>query len=90
MAKKHGVNKLVAVCPIEHELFWSEDKHTPLEVREDAQLKALHSFERGLTILNTNLVFGGRDSSYLIHYLTQCAASGSINKKIGGSKGYQY
>lgn len=36
LAKKHGVNKLVAVCPIEHELFWSEDKHTPLEVRDNA------------------------------------------------------
>lgn len=41
LAKKHGVNKLVAVCPIEHELYWSEDKHTVLETRDEAQMKAL-------------------------------------------------
>lgn len=41
MAKKHGFNKLVAVCPLEHELYWSEDKHTPLEVRDEAQQNAL-------------------------------------------------
>lgn len=36
IAKKHGVRKMVAVCPIEHELYWTEDKHTPLEVRDNA------------------------------------------------------
>ena len=41
LAKKHGVEKLVAVCPLEHELFWSEDKHTPIEVRDNAQMQAL-------------------------------------------------
>ena len=25
-AKKNGVEKLVAICPIEHDLYWSEDK----------------------------------------------------------------
>ncbi len=25
LAKKHGVNNLVAVCPIEHDLAWGED-----------------------------------------------------------------
>jgi hypothetical protein len=37
VAKKQGVKRFVAVCPIEHELYWSEDKHTPLEVRDNAQ-----------------------------------------------------
>lgn len=87
LSKKHGVKKLVAVCPIEHELYWSEDKHTPIEVRDEAQQKALQSFDK-LTILNSNLVFG-RDS-YLTHYITQCAAVGKINKTIGGSKTFQY
>ena len=87
LAKKHGVRKLVAVCPIEHELYWSEDKHTPIEVRDEAQQKALQ-FNDKLTILNTNLVYG-RDS-YLLHYMTQCAYEGKINKAIGGSTKFQY
>jgi hypothetical protein len=87
VSKSHGVEKLIAVCPIEHELYWSEDKHTPFDVIEDAQQKALQNFDK-LTILNTNLVFG-RDS-YLVHYMTQCAAAGRIPKSIGGSKSYEY
>lgn len=85
LSKKHGVAKLVAVCPIEHELFWTEDKHTPLELRNEAQQKALQAFEN-ITILNTNLVFG--KDSYLLHYMTQCAMSGRINKSIGGSRNF--
>lgn len=87
LAKKHGVKKMVAVCPIEHELYWSEDNHTPLEVRDESQLKALQSNDR-MTILNTNIVYG-RDS-YIAHYITQCAANGKISKAIGGSTKYQY
>jgi hypothetical protein len=67
MAKKHGVNKLVAVCPIEHELYWNEDNKSPLEVRDEAQKKALEAFNK-MTILNTNLVFG--NGSYTVHYMT--------------------
>ena len=81
------MNKLVAVCPIEHELFWSEDKHTPLEVRDQAQQKALDTFDK-MTILNSNGVFG--KDSYLCHYMAQCAHVGKINKSIGGSKNFQY
>jgi hypothetical protein len=87
LSKKHGVKKLVAVCPLEHELYWSEDKHTPLEVRDNAQMSALQSFSN-LTILNSNLVFG-RDS-YVFHYMTQCAAVGKIPKTLANSKTYQY
>lgn len=87
LSKKHGVQKLVAVCPLEHELYWSEDKHTPLEVRDNAQSAALQSFEN-MTILNSNLVFG--KDSYLLHYMAQCAYAGKIPKAIGASKGYHY
>lgn len=87
MAKKHGVKKMVAVCPIEHELYWSEDNHTPLEVRDESQQKAMQSNDK-MTILNTNIVYG-RDS-YIAHYITQCAANGKISKAIGGSTKYQY
>lgn len=87
LAKKHGVKKFVAVCPIEHELYWTEDKQTPIEKRDEAQLKALQA-NGNLTILNTNLVFG--KDSYILHYMTQCVAAGKIPKAIGGSKGFQY
>lgn len=87
LSKKHGVKRFVAVCPIEHELYWSEDKHTPIEVRDNAQMATLQNFDKA-TILNTNLVFG-RDS-YLLHYMTQCALVGKIPKAIGGSKKFQY
>lgn len=37
IAKKHGVEKLVAVCPIEHELFYTEDQQSPLDKQREAQ-----------------------------------------------------
>lgn len=84
-AKKHGIQRAVAVCPIEHELYYTEDNKTPLEHTSEAQHKALQ-INNNFTILNTNLVFG-RDS-YLVHYMTQCAASGKIPHAIGSSQGY--
>jgi hypothetical protein len=36
IAKKHGVEKLVAVCPIEHELYYTEDQYSPFEKVNDA------------------------------------------------------
>jgi hypothetical protein len=67
IAKKQGVERLVAVCPIEHELYYTEDQHTPLEKANEAQQKALQSNAK-FSILHTNLVLG-RDS-YLAHYLS--------------------
>jgi hypothetical protein len=29
-AKKHGVENFVAVCPIEHEMYYNEDEKTPI------------------------------------------------------------
>lgn len=87
-SKKLGVSKLVAVCPIEHELFWTEDNQTPLEKRNEAQQKALQANDK-LTILNSNIVFG-KGEGYLVHYMNQCVMAGKINKAIGGSRGFQY
>lgn len=33
IAKKQGVDKFIAVCPIEHELYYTEDKETTLELQ---------------------------------------------------------
>ena len=87
LAKKHGVEKLVAVCPIEHELYYTEDQQSPLEKQVEAQKLALQNNPK-MTILNSNLVFG--KDSYLIHYMTQAASAGRILGQIGGSTGYHY
>ena len=31
VCKKQGVSKLVAICPIEHDLYYTEDEKNPLE-----------------------------------------------------------
>jgi hypothetical protein len=36
LAKKHGIEKLVAVCPIEHELYYSEDELNAIDKRNSA------------------------------------------------------
>lgn len=36
LSKKHGVEKLIAVCPIENEMYYSEDEKTPLDKRNEA------------------------------------------------------
>ena len=41
-----------------------------------------------MTILNSNLVFG--QNSYVLHYLAQCAKSGSISKDIVGNSSFRY
>ena len=43
LAKKHGVKNLVAVCPVEHDLAYTETEgKTWVEVRHAAELSALN------------------------------------------------
>jgi len=44
LSKKHGVNKLVAVSPIEHDLYWSEDEKNPFQKKQESQKNALSHF----------------------------------------------
>ena len=37
VCKKQGVKKLVAICPIEHDLYYTEDSQTPAEKKLQAQ-----------------------------------------------------
>ena len=67
---------MVAVCPVEHDMAVSEDKHTWIEKRQEAEAKALDSNSK-MSILNTDLVFGN-DASHLVHYMHQCAFAGKI------------
>ena len=42
LAQKHGAKRMVAVCPIELELYHSEaDGKTPIDLRDEAQALAL-------------------------------------------------
>ena len=57
LAKKHGVKNLVAVCPVEHDLAYTEvENKTWVEVRHEAETSALNENKK-LTILNTDLVY---------------------------------
>ena len=36
LSKSHGVENLVAVCPLEHEMYYSEDSRNALDARKEA------------------------------------------------------
>lgn len=78
LAKKHGISNMVAVCPVEHDLAYSEDAATWVEKRQAAEGEALAA-NSNLSIINTDLVFGN-DSSHIVHYMQQCAMVGKIQK----------
>lgn len=90
IAKKQGINGLIAVCPIEHDLYYTEDDKTPFQKKLEAQQDAISHFG-STVILNTNLVFGplNRDS-YLINYLAQCAAAGSAPGALVNASKYHF
>ena len=76
VAKTLGVQNLVAVCPVEHDMANSETDQTWIEVRQEAEQKALDSNSK-MSILSTDLVFGAQPS-HLVHYMHQCAFAGKI------------
>jgi len=57
LAKKHGVDSLVAVCPVEHDFAMTESlEKSWVEIRQEAEQNALQQF-KGITLLSTDLVF---------------------------------
>jgi len=57
LAKKHGIKNLVAVCPVEHDLAYSEaEGKSWLDLKREAEESALNE-HKNLTILNTDLVY---------------------------------
>ncbi len=77
VAKKMGVKNLVAVCPVEHDMAFSESKQSWIENRQEAEQKAIDVNGAKMSLLNTDLVFGS-DPTHLIHYMHQCAMAGKI------------
>jgi len=77
LAKKHGVKSLAAVCPLEHDMAYTEDQNrTWVQVRQDAEQSAL-SFNKNMAILNTDLVFSN-GPAHMLHYMAQKSAGGKI------------
>lgn len=67
LCRNHGVKNLVAVCPIEYDMYTSDDTlKDSIKLRTDAEEDAFKSFP-SMTLLRPNLVFG--DYSYFIRYL---------------------
>ena len=66
ICKKVGAGKLVAVRPLEHELAWSEDQKSFIELAKESQEEALSKNSK-MVLFNTNLVFG--PETFFLHYL---------------------
>lgn len=81
LAKKHGVSSLTAVCPVEHDMAYTENLGKSwIQQRKEAEQEALAANPK-LSILNTDLVFG-KDPLYLVHYMAQCALAGRIQREF--------
>lgn len=78
---------MVAVCPIEHDMYYTEDEVSPAEKKLQAQYDAVGVFNP-TNIINTNLVYG--EGSYLIHYMSQCAMAGKIPYSLGRAGRFQF
>ncbi len=78
---------MIAVCPVEMDMHYSEDKQTAVEKRNEAEHEALAAFEN-TALLRSNIVFGA--DSHLLHYLTQCAFAGKVPKGLGGATSYSF
>ena len=74
LAKKLGVNNVVAVCPVEHDMAFSDDSQSWIEKRQEAEQNALAANAK-MSILNTDLVYGS-DATHLVHYMHQVAMAG--------------
>ena len=82
-----GAGNLIAVCPVELDLHYSEDKQTAVEKRNEAEHEALAAFEN-TALLRSNVVFGAE--THLLHYLTQCAFAGRVPKGLGGASSFSF
>lgn len=79
LAKKHGVKSLVAVCPVEHDLAYTESvSKSWVEVRQEAEMAAL-SANKNITILNTDLVYA-ENPTHMLQYIAQGVHKGSLQR----------
>lgn len=88
IAKRQGIKQILAVCPVEHDMAYSEESKTWIEQRTEVEQEAL-SANASLSILNTDLVYG-RESAFLTHYMAQCAMVGSIKGSFVAEDGAHF
>jgi hypothetical protein len=79
-AKETGVEKLIAVCPIEYDMYYTEDLQDPIAVRTEAEQEAFKIFPE-MVLLRPNLSYG--NYAYLIRYMEQSVVAGKIPKELG-------
>lgn len=79
LGKRLGVDKLIAVTPVENDLYYTEEHEDLIDIRNGTVTKAL-SENKNLSILSPNPVFGGH--TYFVRYLEQLAAKGSAPEAL--------
>ncbi len=77
--KEVGAKKLMAVCPIEMDMYWTEDGSDPMVPRNESVAKARKAFP-DMVDFRTNLIFG--NYSYFMRYLEQSCIAGKISPEL--------
>ena len=69
ISKQQGVSNLIAVCPIEHDMYCaqSDEGKDPIAERTQAEDAAMSEFSQ-MAILRPDLVFG--NYGYAVRYMT--------------------
>ena len=71
VANKHGVERFIAVCPVEYEMHYTEgsgqDVDHPISLRDHAEEAAMSTLGNKFCLIRPNLVFG--EHAYYLHYL---------------------
>lgn len=87
LAAQQKIKNVIAMCPVEHDLAYSEDDKNWVQKRQEAEQEAL-SANKNLTILNTDLVFS-EGPSHLLHFAAQSIAKGSIPVSFLGQAAFK-
>lgn len=68
IAKMHGVKNMVALCPIEHDLAYSEEAGKDfIAMRQESEAEALTANPK-MSLMTSDLVYG-EDAQYIFHYM---------------------
>jgi hypothetical protein len=87
LAAQQKIENVIAVCPVEHDLAYSEDDKNWVQKRQEAEQEALIA-NKNLTIMNTDLVFS-EGPSHLLHFAAQSVAKGSIPASFLGQASFR-
>ena len=82
IAKHVGVEKIVFVCPIEHDMYYAEEEKDPIKLRAEHEANAF-AHNPNFVLLRPNLVFG--DYTYFIRYMSQSVLAGKMNSDLTGT-----